>query len=108
LGAPIWVFLGGGCSVENAPAYEGLIVLDFLGFFRPDRDLSMGYTRFSRVEFFSTLSLALAAPGTGAGGRGHAEGRFAHQASLNQVLLFRNKMSTLMSVADDMSGLESV
>jgi hypothetical protein len=55
----IWVFLGRGCSVKKAPAYEGLIFLDFLGFFRPDPDLSMGYTAFSENNFLGLFPLTL-------------------------------------------------
>jgi hypothetical protein len=40
-------FLGPGHFAMKTPAFERWISLDFLGFSRPKRDLSMGYTRFS-------------------------------------------------------------
>jgi hypothetical protein len=41
---------GVGLALKN-PDYEGWIFLDFLGFSRPNRDLSMGYARFSMENF---------------------------------------------------------
>jgi hypothetical protein len=44
---PIWVFLVPDRFAAKTPAYEGWISLDFLGFSRLKRDLSMGYAGFS-------------------------------------------------------------
>jgi hypothetical protein len=47
------VFLGPRRFVAKTPAYKGWIILDFLGFSRPNRDFSMGYTDFSEENFSS-------------------------------------------------------
>jgi hypothetical protein len=52
------VFLGSGPFRYKDPDYAGWIVLDFLGFSRPNLDLSMGYKGFS-AENFSTRFLQL-------------------------------------------------
>jgi hypothetical protein len=39
--------------VAKTTDYKGWIILDFLGFSRPDRDFSMGYTEFSEENFSS-------------------------------------------------------
>jgi hypothetical protein len=46
-------FLGVGRFAAKACAYKRWISLDFLGFSRPNRDLSMGYAGESR-KIFST------------------------------------------------------
>jgi hypothetical protein len=38
-----WVFLAPGRFAAKTPVHEPWIVLDFLGFFRPNPDFSMGY-----------------------------------------------------------------
>jgi hypothetical protein len=73
-------FLGSGRFGFKHPAFEAWISLDFLGFSRPNRDFSMGYADFS-LNDFSQASLA-SRGGTEACGRGHAEGRIVHDASL--------------------------
>jgi hypothetical protein len=45
-------FLGAWLFRFGNPDFGGWISLDFLGFSRPNRDLSMGYADFSR-KFFS-------------------------------------------------------
>jgi hypothetical protein len=57
----IWVFLGPSPFAAKALAYEGWIVLDFLGFSRQDLDLSMGYVAFWDNNFLSAFSLTLEA-----------------------------------------------
>src|SRR3984957_15537608 len=67
----VWLLLDGGRDAVRRPGlgflgtsrfaaktlgFGGWISLDFLGFSRPDRDLSMGYTRFSAKIFSSRLS----------------------------------------------------
>jgi hypothetical protein len=47
----------------KTPIDRYLIFLDFLGFPRPNPDLSMGYTRFSRKKFSSRFSPAFEARG---------------------------------------------
>jgi hypothetical protein len=46
-------FLGWSLFRSENPRFWGWISLDFLGFSRPNRDLSTGYTRFS-LEIFSS------------------------------------------------------
>jgi hypothetical protein len=61
----------------KTPDYEGWIFLDFLGFSRPKRDLSMGYEEKSRKVFSQAafLMAAVWSASSGASGRGHAEGQ---------------------------------
>src|ERR1700729_30807 len=49
----VWIFLAGRRFAAKTPEYEVWISLDFLGFSRPNRDLSMGYKRFSEEDFSS-------------------------------------------------------
>ena len=42
-GRSVWVFLALGRFTAKGPVHEPWIVLDFLGFSRPNLDLSMGY-----------------------------------------------------------------
>jgi hypothetical protein len=42
-GRSVWVFLAPGRFAAKARADERWILLDFLGFSRPNRDFSMGY-----------------------------------------------------------------
>jgi hypothetical protein len=41
---PVLEFLGPGRFAAKTPIYGRWIPFDFLGFFRPNRDFSMGYT----------------------------------------------------------------
>jgi hypothetical protein len=45
------VFLGRSLFPTKTPCFERCFSLDFLGFSRPKRDLSMGYARFSLKNF---------------------------------------------------------
>jgi hypothetical protein len=47
----VWIFLARAVLLAKAPASEGWKSLDFLGFSRPNRDLSMGYTGISSKIF---------------------------------------------------------
>ena len=47
-----WIFLEPPHLAAKTPVYEGWNSLDFLGFSRPNRDLSMGCAGFS-AEIFS-------------------------------------------------------
>jgi hypothetical protein len=42
-GGSVWDFSARGCFALKTPDHGGCIFLDFLGFSRPNRDLSMGY-----------------------------------------------------------------
>jgi hypothetical protein len=59
----IWIVLSLGRLAAKTPIDRYLIFLDFLGFPRPNPDLSMGYTRFSRKKFSSRFSPAFEARG---------------------------------------------
>jgi hypothetical protein len=48
-------FLGPSLFRSENPDSGGWIVLDFLGFSRPNLDLSMGYTEKSSKEIFATF-----------------------------------------------------
>src|SRR5580704_13280842 len=61
-GRSVWVFLPLGRFAAKNPAYESWISLDFLGFSRPNRDFSMGYTAFSGKNFSPSFSASAEAP----------------------------------------------
>ena len=61
----IWVSLVRRRFATNTPDFEGWISLDFLGFSRPKRDLSMGYTGFSLEEISHALCPRVDRPRTG-------------------------------------------
>src|SRR5260370_20112929 len=86
-GGPVWFFLAPGCFSTKTPAFERWISLDFLGFSRPKRDLSMGYARFS-LENFSQRLLAVRSARSGARARRHAEGRDFSWGKLNRFSVF--------------------
>jgi hypothetical protein len=50
-----WVFLAPGRFGAKTPIYRYWILLDFLGFSRPNRGFSMGYTAQSEQSFFSSV-----------------------------------------------------
>jgi hypothetical protein len=77
-----WVFLAGRRFTAKTVVYEGWIVLDFLGFSRPNRDLSMGYAEKARQIFFAALCLAFEAPGRATAVVAMRKGRIGHQVSL--------------------------
>jgi hypothetical protein len=83
-----WIFLARRRFAAKVPAYGRWISLDFLGFSRPNRDLSMGYAAYSGKNFSPSFSLALRGAGTGACGRGHAEGQDCSWGKLNLVSIF--------------------
>jgi hypothetical protein len=52
---PVWVFLAGSRFAAKTLINGYWIFLDFLGFSRPNRDLSMGYEDLIEKVFFSRL-----------------------------------------------------
>jgi hypothetical protein len=66
------------------------ISLDFLGFLRPNRDLSMGYTDFSAKYFSRALLRDVRGVGLAERGRAMGENTIAHGYSVTQLLLFSN------------------
>jgi hypothetical protein len=77
------------------PISDYWILLDFLGFSRPNHDLSMGYARFSRVKFSPPFSPRLRGVDGERRGQGHAEGRNVHEPSLAVFLIARKTLLTL-------------
>jgi hypothetical protein len=82
---PVCVFLARGLFVTKIPVRRYWIRLDFLGFSRPNRDLSMGYTGFSLTEISRTLGHADGSAGTGACGRGRADAQDCSWGKLNLI-----------------------
>jgi hypothetical protein len=74
-----WPF---GC--EN-PILRYWISLDFLGFSRSNRDLSMGYTDLSGRNFFSRFSPSVRDAATGTHSRGHAEAQDCSSGKFNHI-----------------------
>jgi len=88
-------FLGPGHFAREIQIYGYWKSLDFLGFSRPNRDLSMRCAGFSREEFFSPLLSWRAAGAGGAAAEVMRMRRIIHKASLARFLLFVNRSSPL-------------
>jgi hypothetical protein len=86
-------FLGPGRFAREIQIYGYWKSLDFLGFSRPNRDLSMGCAGFSREEFFSPLLPRRAAGTRDAATEAVRMHRIIHEASLAQFRLFVNRSS---------------
>ena len=87
-GRSVWVFLAAGHFAAKTPADACWIVLDFLGFSRPNLEFSMGYEAFSGKSFSLSLSAGAERRGTGACGLSLRKGRIVHGASLIYFLIF--------------------
>ena len=86
----VWVFLGAGRLSAKTPVFGGWKSLDFLGFSRPNRAFSMGYTGFSLKE----ISRALCPSRGGArtrvhGGLGHADAQNYSRGKPSVISAFR-------------------
>jgi hypothetical protein len=77
----------------EGPAYECWIVLDFLGFSRPNLDFSMGYAA-CRRKLISRALFRRRSAGTGACGLGMRKRRIVHGASLTQFLFICKRLSS--------------
>jgi hypothetical protein len=75
-------FLGSGRSTREDPHSWLLDSLGFPWILSSESRVFNGLRRIFQEEFFSTLSPAFAAPGTGAGGRGDAD---AQNCSIRQA-----------------------
>jgi hypothetical protein len=86
-------FLGAGRFAAGTLGNGYWILLDFLGFSRPNRDFSMGYAGFSREEFSRAF---FADRESGANGDATVEvmriRRIIHAASLPRFLVFVNRL----------------
>ena len=88
-------FLGPEPFCGKDPAFEGWISLDFLGFSRPNRDLSMGYTGFSLKSFsWPFCPWAFEAAGRTAADEAMRKRRGVHRASLTWILIFCSLLSS--------------
>jgi hypothetical protein len=68
--------------VAKTPDYKGWICLDFLGFSRPNRDLSMSYTGKTAEIFFARLFPGVKRAAGGAFGFSGGKRRITHEAKL--------------------------
>jgi hypothetical protein len=66
--------------------------LDFLGFSRPDLDLSIGYAEKPEKNFSSRFCRRERSVETAAHDLGMAKGRIAHGASLTKILIFCKRL----------------
>jgi hypothetical protein len=98
----VWILLASGCLVTKTPVSDCWILLDFLGFSRPNRDLLTGYMGFSWKKFscaFSGLERRWE--------RRHAleamrKRKIVHGASLISFPIFSKALSTLIAVDMDL------
>jgi hypothetical protein len=86
----IWFFLAHGHFAAKTPDNAYWISLDFLGFSRQNRDLSMGYTDFSAKSFSRALLRDVRGVGLAERGRAMGENTISHGYSVTQFLLFCN------------------
>ena len=84
----IWVFLARGRFVTKDPDYAGWILLDFLGFSRPNRDLSIGYKGFSVKNFSSRFFPSIRSVSMGNAQSRRRGRQDCSGASLFQFLIF--------------------
>jgi hypothetical protein len=87
-------FLGPLPFRSERPALVGWILLDFLGFSRPNRDFSMGYADFSRKNISRAFSVAIAAPEREPAVEAMRKRRIIHGASLTWFLIICNRLSS--------------
>jgi hypothetical protein len=87
-------FLGRAPFCFKDHVYEDWISLDFLGFSRPNRDLSISYTRFSAEKFFSSFCLTFEAPAGAPAVVVIRKAKIAHRVSLIWLLIFFKQLSS--------------
>jgi hypothetical protein len=90
---PVWVFLERARFAAKTLGFGGWKSLDFLGFSRPNRDLSMGYTGFPRKFFPRAFCPMGRCAGRGADARGHAETQDCLWGKLSLVSDFLQELS---------------
>jgi hypothetical protein len=99
-GRSVWIFLARAVSLRK-PRFKGVglpwISLDSLVRIETYQWVTRDFVN----KFFLSLFPVSRIAETGARGRGMRKRRIAHQANLNQVPLFRKKMSTLIAIAVD-------
>jgi hypothetical protein len=87
-------FLGPSYFAAKPPDYAYWILLDFLGFSRPNRDFSMGYAGFSTDVFSQALSSRRKRRSGLRRSRSLGRAELFMGASLLQFLIICNKMSS--------------
>ena len=107
----VWLLLDGGRGAVRRPGlgflgtcrfaaktlgFGGCKSLDFLGFSRPNLDLSMGYGRFSVDDFSTALLSSRKRRGNGDPTIGHAEG--------TDFLLHGIKLNLISDFLQDIAG----
>jgi hypothetical protein len=93
-GDPIWVFLARRRCAANTPDFGGWISLDFLGFSRANRDLSMGYADKSEKVFFIPLFVAVKEPSQ----------RLAHDLAWRRTDCSWRKLNTISDFLQDVAA----
>ena len=88
-------FLGASPFRGEFPHSEGWLPLDFLGFSRQNRDLSISYGHKAANVFLHALSHDTRGAGSGANGLGGWVSRIVHRASLILFLVFCNNLSPI-------------
>jgi len=81
----IWVFLACGRFATKTTARTCWISLDFLGFSRPNRDFSMGYTDFCAKDFSSRFVCGVGSTRSAGVAFGMRKGRSTHRAKLTLI-----------------------
>ena len=89
---PFWVFLAPGHFAAKTPADECWIVLDFLGFSRPNQDVSMGYAGFSGKSCSPSVSAGPEARKREPAVQAMRKGRIVHGATLICFLTFCKRL----------------
>jgi hypothetical protein len=92
-------FLGASLFGFGTSAFEPWILLDFLGFSRPNRAFSMGYAAKGSELFFVPLRPCCRSARRGDCGRGVRKPRIAHEASLTRFPIFCKKLPALIALA---------
>jgi hypothetical protein len=89
---PVWFFLAGRHFAAKTPPLDRWICLDFLGFSRPKRDLSMRYAGFSLKNFSSRFIPGVRIAETRTTDLGRRRRGTVHRASLAQFLILCKKL----------------
>jgi hypothetical protein len=85
-------FLETGLFPRESKEFSYWILLDFLGFSRPNLDLSMGYEDFRGENFSRALSPRHKTHWDGRRRSSHAAGRIVHGAILTRFLIFFKRL----------------
>jgi hypothetical protein len=92
-GRSVWVFLAAGLFGTNSSDFGRWISLDFLGFSREKRDLSMGYAEKASKSFSWRICRGVRGAPLGFPGLGMRKRRTIHREILPQFLILCNRLS---------------